>query len=51
MIFKKIIKEEFEKLKVLFPSNNEMWKNDKPVIIDWEASGYVNPTIELIQVA
>jgi len=30
---------------------NVMWQEDTPFIIDWEASGYVNPTIELIQVA
>ena len=30
---------------------NVMWQDDKPFIIDWEASGYINPTIELIQVA
>ena len=30
---------------------NVMWKEDKPFIIDWDASGYINPTIELIQVA
>ena len=30
---------------------NVMWQDDKPYIIDWEASGYINPTIELIQVA
>ena len=28
-----------------------MWQEDKAFIIDWEASGYINPTIELIQVA
>lgn len=30
---------------------NIMWQADIPFIIDWEASGYTNPTIELIQVA
>ena len=30
---------------------NVMWQDDKAFIIDWEASGYINPTIELIQVA
>lgn len=30
---------------------NVMWQEAKPFIIDWEASGYINPTIELIQVA
>ena len=30
---------------------NVMWQEYKPFIIDWEASGYINPTIELIQVA
>lgn len=30
---------------------NVIWQNYKPFIIDWEASGYTNPTIELIQVA
>ena len=30
---------------------NVIWQDDKAFIIDWEASGYINPTIELIQVA
>lgn len=30
---------------------NVIWQEYKPFIIDWEASGYINPTIELIQVA
>jgi len=30
---------------------NVMWQEDKPYIIDWEASGYINPTIDLLQVA
>ena len=30
---------------------NVMWQDDKAFVIDWEASGYINPTIELIQVA
>lgn len=30
---------------------NVIWKNDIPYVIDWEASNYTNPTIELIQVA
>ena len=30
---------------------NVMWQDEKAFIIDWEASGYINPTIELIQVA
>ena len=30
---------------------NVMWQEAKTFIIDWEASGYINPTIELIQVA
>ena len=30
---------------------NIMWEGNNPFIIDWEASGYINPTIELIQVA
>lgn len=30
---------------------NVMWQGNTPFIIDWEASGYINPTIELIQVA
>lgn len=30
---------------------NVMWQGYKPFIIDWEASRYINPTIELIQVA
>ena len=32
-------------------SKNVMWQDEKAFIIDWEASGYINPTIELIQVA
>lgn len=30
---------------------NVIWQKNIPFIIDWEASGYINPTIELIQVA
>ncbi len=30
---------------------NVIWQENIPFIIDWEASGYINPTIELIQVA
>ena len=30
---------------------NIIWQDNKPYIIDWEASGYINPTLELIQVA
>lgn len=30
---------------------NIMWQGYNPYIIDWEASGYINPTLELIQVA
>lgn len=30
---------------------NVMWQEYRPFIIDWEASGYINPTVELIQVA
>ncbi|QUH28573.1 phosphotransferase enzyme family protein [Vallitalea guaymasensis] len=31
---------------------NVMWGVDgKPIIIDWEAAGYVNPTFELVEVA
>ena len=30
---------------------NVIWQGTKPFIIDWEASGYINPTIELVQVA
>lgn len=30
---------------------NVIWQETTPFIIDWEASGYINPTIELIQVA
>lgn len=29
---------------------NIMWNNNIPTVIDWESSGYVNPTVELIQV-
>lgn len=34
-----------------FDRKNVIWQELKPFIIDWEASGYINPTIELIQVA
>lgn len=27
-----------------------MWNNNIPTVIDWESSGYVNPTVELVQV-
>jgi aminoglycoside phosphotransferase (APT) family kinase protein len=27
---------------------NVMWSNDKPIIIDWESAGYLNPSHELI---
>lgn len=30
---------------------NVMWKDETPYIIDWEASGYVNPIIEVISTA
>ena len=30
---------------------NVIWQGDIPFVIDWEASGYINVTIELIQVA
>ena len=31
---------------------NVMWREDgEPIIIDWEAAGYVNPTFELVEVA
>lgn len=30
---------------------NVMWQNYTPFIIDWEASGLINPTLELVQVA
>lgn len=29
---------------------NVMWQGDKPVIIDWEAAGYMNPYQELMEV-
>ena len=29
---------------------NIIWKNDEPYIIDWEATGYINPFQELIEV-
>lgn len=29
---------------------NIMWNGDIPTVIDWESSGYVNPTVELVQV-
>ena len=30
---------------------NIIWQGYKPYIIDWEASGYINPILDLIQVA
>lgn len=30
---------------------NVMWSGEKPIIIDWEAAGYVNPMQELIETA
>ncbi|MEW8994355.1 phosphotransferase [Clostridium sp.] len=32
-------------------SKNVMWSKGKPIIIDWEAAGYVNPMAELIETA
>ncbi|WP_346962368.1 phosphotransferase [Clostridium sp.] len=32
-------------------SKNVMWSRGKPIIIDWEAAGYVNPMAELIETA
>ena len=29
---------------------NIMWNDNVPAVIDWESSGYVNPTVELVQV-
>lgn len=29
---------------------NILWNNNIPTVIDWESSGYVNPTVELVQV-
>lgn len=29
---------------------NIMWNDNVPTVIDWESSGYVNPTVELVQV-
>ncbi len=30
---------------------NVLWKSDKPVLIDWEAAGYVNPMYDLVDTA
>ena len=30
---------------------NVMWQDFTPYIIDWEASGFINPTLELVQAA
>lgn len=30
---------------------NVMWNQDKPMIIDWEAAGYINPMQDLIETA
>jgi len=32
-------------------SKNVMWSKGKPIIIDWEAAGYINPMQELIETA
>jgi Ser/Thr protein kinase RdoA (MazF antagonist) len=32
-------------------SKNVMWNQDKPIIIDWEAAGYINPMQELTETA
>lgn len=32
-------------------SKNVMWNQDNPIIIDWEAAGYVNPMQELTETA
>jgi Ser/Thr protein kinase RdoA (MazF antagonist) len=32
-------------------SKNVMWNEDKPLIIDWESAGYVNPMQELTETA
>lgn len=32
-------------------TKNVIWQENNPIIIDWEASSYINPIIELIQVA
>ena len=29
---------------------NILWNNNIPTVIDWESNGYVNPTVELVQV-
>lgn len=29
---------------------NILWNNNIPTVIDWKSSGYVNPTVELVQV-
>ena len=29
---------------------NILWNGNVPTIIDWESSGYINPTVELVQV-
>ncbi|WP_400247478.1 phosphotransferase [Niallia sp. JL1B1071] len=30
---------------------NVLWHNDKPVLIDWESAGYINPMHDLIETA
>ncbi|AZN41381.1 phosphotransferase [Paenibacillus albus] len=32
-------------------AKNVMWNQDRPIIIDWEASGYVNPMSNVIETA
>lgn len=30
---------------------NVMWRNDNPIIIDWEAAGYINPMCDFVDTA
>ncbi|SEN97653.1 phosphotransferase [Paenibacillus sp. OV219] len=32
-------------------SKNVMWNQDRPIIIDWEASGYINPMQNVVETA
>lgn len=32
-------------------SKNVLWKQDNPIIIDWESAGYINPMQELVETA
>lgn len=32
-------------------SKNVMWKNDNPILIDWESAGFINPMYDMVDTA